>query len=880
VRSYLKEVRHYLGSLHASGASGRAVNEAHSDLVDRLVRRLFNLSEERYFSGGGEELSELCVVAVGGYARREMSIHSDVDLLFLYRDQLTPYVAAVAERVQYWLWDAQVTVGGATRTIDETVELARAEHTVCTSVLAPRFLVGSGVLFHRLNAVLRRRLLSRPVRFISQLIEVVKERHGRFGDSLYLLQPNVKESAGGLRDFHASYWATQASGSSARGRDDFLHLGLLTEEEASAYFAALDFLWRIRNELHLNTNRKHDQMGFHNQEQIAESFGYAKGDGDGGDGELPVERFMRDYYIHARNVLNYSSLVMEQCLARVRQVPRSKRIQVVEEGMRVVEGRLEIPHARQLQENPLLLLKAFAIAQERDVPLTRKAQRLVRECLHLIDDSFRRDPAAAAIFLGILRSRKRVTRTLIAMNEVGLLARFLPEWEQIVCRWQHVMYHTYTVDVHSIFLVEELRRLLKGKYNAEMPELAELTRGMGDPTVLFLGCLLHDLGKGLGGNHSAKGAARARSCLERIGMDAESVDRVTFLVEQHLLMSHLAQRRDLSDPKLILDFARIAGDRTNLRHLYLLTLADIRASSKTAWTEWKGRLLRELFERTSEFLEIGAGDASDAIELIERRIETRRAAAAAELRKQGVDDVTMQQYFEMMPRRYFTAHGPQQIARHARVVLAYDPQQRMSTVVREVEGGFSEFILCAQDVHGLYSNVSGALTAHHMNILGAHVYTSTTGLALEVYRVTNPSGGDEERKIAWVRFERSLGQVLRGEISVERLLERRGRPVGIAVGPSRKPESVVITNDESDFYTIVDVTTDDRLGLLHDLTRVIADHDCEIYISKAGSVLDQIADTFYIKDQKGRKLRDPEAVESLRRDLLIAARPSGASGGG
>jgi [protein-PII] uridylyltransferase len=840
------------------------------------VRRLFNLSEEHYFSGGGGQSSELCVVAVGGYARREMSIHSDVDLLFLYGDQLTPYVAAVAERVQYWLWDAQVTVGGATRNIDETVQLARADRTVCTSVLAPRFLVGSGVLFHRLSAVLHRRLLSRPVRFISELIESVKERHGKFGESLYLLQPNVKEGAGGLRDFHASYWAMQASQSSARGREDFLHLGLLTEREVTAYFAALDFLWRIRNELHLITNRKHDQMGFHNQEEIAESFGYTADEG----GELPVERFMQDYYIHARNVLNYSSLVTEQCLARVRQAPRSRHEKVVEEGLRVVGGRLEIPHARQLRENPILLLKAFGIAQEHNVPLTRKAQRLVRESLHLIDDAFRSDPAAVAAFLGILRARNRVTRTLIAMNEVGLLARFIPEWEQIVCRWQHVMYHTYTVDVHSIFLVEELRRLSKGKYDAEMPELAELVRGVEDPTVLFLGCLLHDLGKGLGGDHSVRGAERARSCLGRMGLDAEQVERVTFLVQQHLLMSHLAQRRDLSDPKLVLDFARIAGDRTNLRHLYLLTVADIRASSKTAWTRWKGRLLRELFERTSELLETGADDTGEAMESIEGRVEARRATAAAELREQGVDDVAIRQYFEMMPRRYFTAHDPQEIARHARVVLAYDPKQKMSTAVRETRGGISEFILCAQDVHGLYSNVSGVLTAHHMNILGAHVYTATTGLALEIYRVTNPGGGEQERKIAWAGFERSLGQVLREEVSVERLLERRGRPVGFASGPSRKPESVVITNDESDFYTIVDVTANDRLGLLHDLTRVIADHGCEVYISKASSVLDQIADTFYIKDEKVRKLHDPEALESLRSDLLVAARPPGVRGGG
>ncbi len=325
-------------------------------------------------------------------------------------------------------------------------------------------------------------------------------------------------------------------------------------------------------------------------------------------------------------------------------------------------------------KNPLRVLEAFAVAQEHEVPLTRKALRLIRENLHHVNDEYRTDPECIAIFMRILNSERRVMRSLMAMNEVGLLARFLPEWEQIVYRWQHVMYHTYTVDVHSIFLVEELRRLWRGRYEKEQPELTELMRAVDDRPVLFLGCLLHDIGKGLGGDHSMLGAERARRCVERLGLDAERVERVVFLVQFHLQMARLAQSRDLSDPKLIFEFARLVGDRNRLRDLYLLTFSDIRASSKKAWTDWKGQLLGELFERTSELIESGSDDPSRALELTEKRVEQRRLTAAEELLALGITDSEIEQFFGMMPHRYFIAHKPRQIARHAQVVLAVDQQ--------------------------------------------------------------------------------------------------------------------------------------------------------------------------------------------------------------
>jgi [protein-PII] uridylyltransferase len=871
VRRYLQACRAYLGELHATVSGGERVNTTHSDLMDRLIRRLFRLSEESYFGDGGEGPSELCVVAVGGYARREMAIHSDVDLLFLYRDRITPHVAAVAERLQLWLWDSQVTVGGATRTIGETIQLAASDPSVATSVLAPRHLAGSGVLYHQFVELARAKLLQKPERFVGELTRGLAERHTRYGDTLYLLQPNVKEGAGGLRDYHAACWAMQASGAFARDRTELLHQGLLTEEELADLSAALDFLWRVRNELHLRAGRKNDQLSFELQESIAASFGFAAREDDH---DLPVERFMGEYYRHARTVRTCSDLVMEQCLARVRKAPSRRRVVRVERGLRIAEGQLEIPHARQLREDPVLLLDVFAIAQAHDVPLTRKALRLVRENLRLIDADFRSKPAAVEAFLRILRAPNRVTRSLIAMNEVGLLARFLPEWEHIVCRWQQVVYHTYTVDVHSIFLVEELRRLFKGDYAKELPALTELIRDVPDLTAVYLGCLFHDIGKGFGGDHSPKGAVRTRVCMERMGLEADLIERVVFLVDQHLVMSHLAQRRDLSDARLIVEFARLVGDRTNLRNLYLLTVADVRASSKRAWTDWKGALLRELFERTSEYLETGDDDPQRAADLVERRVEIRRQAATAELAKQKVDAAAVQAWFDTLPRRYFTAHSPSQIVRHALVAMNYDRKQTLATAVRSFRGDFTELILCTRDVHGLFSNVAGVISAHHINILGAHVYTTKDGLALEVYRLTTPQGGDNEHAIIWEDLRESLERVLRGERSVDEILRRRGRPVRAMPQPWRTPESVSITNEESDFYTIVDVAANDRLGLLHDLTRVIAEHDLEIYISKASSVLDQVADTFYLKDREGRKIHDVERLDALRRDLLAAAQGS------
>ncbi|MEN8181588.1 MAG: [protein-PII] uridylyltransferase [Myxococcota bacterium] len=864
VRKYLEAVRTHLEAVHRRTGSGRITNESCSELTDHLVRQLLARATEGA-SADPRELFSVC--AVGGYGREEMSIHSDVDLLLLHAEPLSQASARVAERLQYWLWDSGLAVGCAIRTLAETCELAREDWTVATAILDTRLLAGGAQLPGELRAAVRREVLTEPAQFIETLRTLRQERHAKFGESLYLLQPNVKEGAGGLRDYHGARWALRVWDLELGRLADFGQPGLLTADELTELEQALDFLWLVRNELHLLSERRNDQMGFAQQELVARALGYGEEEG----AELPVERFMGAYYRHARVVEWASSLVLDQCLAKVRPPRSPPASRLVEDGFRVVGDHLEIPSLDHLAERQVRLLTAFAVAQDHQVPLSRTALRLVRKGLARVDEGLRSDPEAGRTLLRILASEHRVFRTLTAMNEVGLLGCYLPEWDHIVCRWQHVMYHTYTVDVHTTFLIEELRRLWRGKYERALPELTELMRGLNDRIVLFLGCLFHDVGKGFGGQHSLRGVEITRRCLERLGVEPERAERVLFLVAQHLVMSHVAQRRDLADPRVIVEFARSVGDRENLRNLYLLTFADTRASSPEAWTEWKGRLLRELFERTSEFLETGSDDPSRALEQLEAEVVACQEGARGELRALGMGEERIDAYFAGMPRRYFVGHTPQEVARHALLVSAYTVERAVAISMREFSDGVTELIVCTRDVPGLYAKVAGTLTSRGLNILGSSVYTSRSGLALEVYRISTPRGGEGERRLAWKEFEQALYDVLAGRRDVAEAIRRRLRPVGGPRPPRARPPKVRINNDESDFYTIVDITANDRMGLLYDLTSTLAAHGLEIYISKATTILDQVADTFYLKNRHRKKLTTAARLEALQRDLYRVA---------
>ncbi len=574
-KKYAAALRAQLAELQAAGATGAAVNAANSDGLDRLIRRLYEVAASAHYSRHGATGSRVALVAVGGYARREMSIGSDVDLLVLEDAGAEELSSDIAHTVQTALWDAGLQVGAAVRTASDSVLLAQSDVPTQTALLAARFLAGDATLFHELMRAVRERAIPALGDFAERQLAALRERHLRMGESLYLLQPNLKEGAGGLRDYHTAYWVARACERDFRELPDLLHVGLLTESELREYQHALDFLWRVRNELHLH----HEAQDRPDELRAA---GAARGqldfEPDLVSGELPVERFMRDYYRHARAVQTYSEIVIEQCLARVRPKPASPG----------VAGGRGLPQSRRPARDPARGASARAAAApaarirggagSRCAALAhRAAPACARTCTWSTIASAR-DPAATACCLRILASPRRVMRTLIAMNEAGLLGRFLPEWEHIVCRWQHVIYHTYTVDVHSIFLVEELRRLWQGKYADARAgsDRADARRRTTCRCSSSAACCTTSA-RASAATTRRSGAELGEKCLARLGLPRSERRARSFLVRHHLLMSHVAQRRDLSDPKVIVEFARTCGDRENLRNLYL---ADLRRHAR------------------------------------------------------------------------------------------------------------------------------------------------------------------------------------------------------------------------------------------------------------------------------------------------------------
>jgi len=869
VRDYLGDVRAQLLARSRAGASGREINEANSDCVDRLIRKLFQMAEAEYYVGASKFRKDMAVIAVGGYGRRTLSIHSDIDLLFLHRGEVDNYIQKLAERLQMWLWDGNLVVGCALRTIEQTIEIARTDMTVRTGILDVRFLAGDVDLFHEFVESVRRVFRANDQEFIQALQDTMQTRHEKYGESLYRLQPNLKEGAGGLRDYHIAEWValTRHSSLSLRGLIDFLHFGLLSEPELDEFRAALDFLWGLRNTMHFLSGRKNDQLNFDLQEQVAKELGYEENPDV--SHLLAVEQFMRDYYRHGRVIQNCSMVIIDQCLPRSGVNVRKE----LEEGFLLSDRGVEIVHAALLRKNPTRIMLAFEIAAREDAPLSVQAIRLLRANLNLMGNLPAESSESGQCFLRILESKQRVMLTLLEMNGVGVLGHLFPEWEHIVCLWQHVTFHTYTVDVHSIYLVGELERLLRGAYSQDWAEFTELIHRVEDLTVLLLGCLCHDIGKGLGGEHPERGAEIARTICGRLGLTEERIARVCFLVREHLYMTHVAQRRDLSDPKVITAFAQLVGDYTNLRNLYLLSFADFRASSGKSWTRWTAGLMRDLFHRTGEILESGELDPAAAEAKLEARAERLRDSVFAQLLGMGIEERLIEKFCSNMSRRYFLSHTSWQIARQALIVIGFRRDDVINCSIREMRGEFTEFIICAEDAHGLYSSIAGCLTLSRINILGSHIHTTRDGLALEVYRVTTPKGGADEKRRLWQRVQRLIVEVISGEKDLNVLMREQGRSglLGKVAAPRREQASVRITNQESDFYTIVDVSAYDRLGLLYELTHRIAELDFEIHLSKASTRLDQVADTFYLKTRGGEKITDPDLLKRLYDALLEVA---------
>jgi [protein-PII] uridylyltransferase len=863
-REYLARVRAEIQERHDAGTGGLALVAAYTDAIDRLVRFLFD-DARLHFGSRHARLHQPCTaIAQGGYGRGELNPGSDIDLLFLYPWKLNPYVETTAEVILYALWDAGLTVGHALRNPRECGRLAARDFKVKTALLDARYLAGDEALYEEFD----RRMIEDvwghdPTRFYKEKLAESAERHARAGDSVYLLQPQLKEGQGGLRDLHTALWMAKVK-FKVRSFRDLVTIGVVGERGLAELEGALDFLWRVRNALHLVTGTHQDQLTFELQERLAPTLGF--------DAEQAgVEAFMRTYYAHATTVNRFAEGVIARCVQPTEPYRGTHTpARTVRRGMRVQGRTLSVGGREVFERDPAAMVHVFAEAQRHGATLAPGTRDLIREALPLLA-GHRADAAVAEAFLAILRGKGHVDETLFEMHKLGVLKELIPEFGHLDCLIAHDPFHIYTVDHHSLMGVREIERLRSGEFEKTLPHVTQVMNEVQQPELLFLGMMFHDVGKGHGHDHSGRGARMMRDIATRLGLNEDDRAACEFLVQHHLLMSHLAQRRDVHDDQLVIDFCRVVGTVDNLQRLYLLTYADMRAVAPGVWNNWRDSLLGELYVRAREFFEKGVFEAEDRAARVSR-VRARVVAAAPAAFRPELD-----RFLDSMPDGYVLSTPEEMIAPHGE--LRHRLGEREAAGERPAlavalthfpERDYSEFAVCTRDRPGLFAMLSGVLAAHGMNILAARIATSREAVALDAFRISHTDSDvalDPER---WERVERTLRGVLAGEVDVEELVRRSRRPSILTRRRRPAPTRVEIDNRVSRQYTVLDVYSADRVGLLFDITNCLYHLWLDIHLAKITTMVDQVLDVFYVTDNEGRKIEDPARLAMIEQELTRA----------
>jgi len=850
LRQHLSSNVNFLRAAHLGGASGQQSVQAYAAFMDSFLVTLFRLAVDDA-RREGQAPTPMVLVALGGYGRGELHPLSDLDLLLLYDGEMGPYVQRVTQGLLYTLWDLGLQVGHAVRSLPDCVAMARTDFTSRTSMQQARYLVGDRRLFNRFRKVLAENVYRKDfAQFLETALAERDQRYRKFGASPYMGEPNVKESAGGLRDIHTAMWLA----STKFGTRTLLELKdkrLITEGEQRMADAALTFLWRVRNELHFISGHKNDVLGRDIQPQIAKNFGYV-----GDEVSLAVEKFMRDYYLHARVIHRVSKRLIARCretLFRPRPVQRRLRQEALADGLYVLDGQLHlVDHdGRAFREDPTRLMKVFWHSHRLGLELGVEVERAVEGALDLVDEAFQRSPEVRDLFLAICRNWGRTAPTMRDMHELGLLGRYLPEWEALTCLVQYDAYHRFTADQHSLLAVENLEALAPGQ-SAESEGIAEVLNELARPDLLMLGMLLHDIGKGKGHGHVAKGIPLIQALTTRLGLPREDADAVILLVAHHLTLSHMAQRRDIDDPKTVASLAEVVGTPERLRMLYLLTFADMRAVGPGVMTGWMARILWELFTRTLSRLTGGRLERPSREKVAERVVEEMAGARGGVVA-----------HLAMMSDRYLITTSAQRIAAHLRLVERLEEDVVATDLFHHPDLDSSELVIATKDVPGLFALIAGTLAAEGINILSAQIHTRADGIALDTFQVNDPFGEAVTEDARWRRTLAALHRVLVGEQTVEEALAARrgGRPAATAV-PG--PPKITVDNQLSDTHTVVEVKCPDRVGLLYLITRTFQALGLDIGSARIATEIEQAYDTFYVTDHQGRRLEDPVQMDRLR----------------
>ena len=875
-RAYVNRGRQSLFERHRAGAGGLEIASAWSTVMDHLIRHLYGAISTECGSRITDGDRSLALIAQGGYGRGELNPLSDIDLLFLYPRRISSFVQAVTEKLQHTLWDAGIEPGHAARSIADCIRLAESDMRVRTSLLDARFLCGDFALFQEFEKKVEPRLVKTGIqRFIREKLEENRARHAQYGGSVYLLEPEVKEGEGGLRDIQTARWIARAR-LKARDLEALALGGIVSTADIANLKESQDFLLRVRNEMHFATGKHQDQLTFEQQEKVSAALGF-----EGEEALRGVEVFMRSYYLHAAQISRLSSLIIHRVTDCDK--PRFSTSYVfgrtLREGIRLSKGHLNITKPQVLKTSPDNLIRIFDDAQKYGCQLTHETRELMRQHLELIDDEFRRSAAANMSFFSILKWKEAVYETLAEMHRSGVLGAFIPEFGRLLCMVLHDAYHIYTVDQHSLHLIKEIERLRGGEYAESLPLLTQLGREAEKIELLYLGMMFHDIGKGFGGGHSEIGARMVRPIARRMRLNADDGALVEFLVRHHLLMTHTSFRRDLEDQKTIFDFAKIMGNVNNLKMLYLLTFADVKAVGPDVWNPWKASLLGELYVKTLNLLEEaekGEFQRPDVRSAL-RRVQTRvRRELAKDYSDEKIDN-----FLETMPERYFLSTPEDDIVAHFGLMEQFRGKKAEIAVSHFPERDCTSVVICCQDRPGLFASITGVLTALQLDILNARIFTASDGRILDVFRISHHGRSElvmAEQK--WAKFRVALDGVLDGKIDVVTLVGS-SKPSHFSTKRAPKVSTVVnIDNAASDDFTIIEIFAEDRIGVLFTITHSLHRLGLLIHVAKISTNVDQVADVFYVTDRKGDKITHAGAVETVREFLRQNLVPQNEAGEG
>ncbi|MBI4923958.1 MAG: [protein-PII] uridylyltransferase [Devosia nanyangense] len=859
--------------LMATGKGTRCAQNL-SAAEDEIIRAIHLFATRKVYPVDNPSGAEaVALAAVGGYGRGTLAPGSDIDLLFILPYKQTPWGEQVTEYILYMLWDLGQKVGHAVRSVDECIRMARADMTVRTATLEARYLTGDTSLFDALQRRFESEIMPRTgPEFIAAKMAERDERHRQMGNTRYVVEPNIKDGKGGLRDLHTLFWIGKYF-YRVKTSAELVDKGVLSREEYHLFQRAEDFLWAIRCNLHFLTGRADEKLTFEVQPDLAQRLGFADR-----PGMLGVERMMKRYFLVAKDIgdltrifctsLEFNHAKSLDMMGRVTGMFRRGKVAIKGEPDFVVDsGRLNTARPGTFERDPLAIIKSFLIAGRNDLLFHPDAIKEIARSLRLIGHDVRNDHKANEWFLEILTSPRTVERILRQMNESGVLGKFVPEFGKIVALMQFNMYHHYTVDEHLIRAVGVMAEIANGGLRQELPLTHELLPSLNDTRLLYVALFLHDIAKGRPEDHSIAGARIARKFCPRLGLDAAETDTVAWLIEYHLLMSEIAQARDLQDPETATAFADAVQSPQRLALLMILTACDIRAVGPGVWTGWKGSLLRSLYYATEPLLSGGHSRVTQSDRIAAAKADLEKALAAW-----PKDE--LEAYMARHYNHYWLRAELELQIEHARMIRAADHAHQPfagSIRVQHFES-ITEVSFYTPDHPRLLSLIAGACTMCEASIIGAQIFSTRDGRALDTFRLRRAFTSDEDEKVRANRIIEAVKQLLQGKRQVLIDLGKESRH-NRRLKPFTLPAEVQVSNTLSEKFTVIEVSGLDRTGLLHQLTRAIADLNLTIGSAHIGTYGEKAVDVFYVTDLTGHKIESARRQKIIRDTLLAVFQP-------